>query len=162
MILVDKALEAREQEGRPIRVGMIGAGQVGQGLANQIINSVRGMRLSAVYNRHTERAHHVYRYAGRDDILEVANDRAMDEAIWRGQSVVAEDPFAICRSDQIDVVVDVTGAVDFGAQVILEAFKHGKPVILLNAEVDATIGPILQTYARKYGTIMSAADGDEP
>jgi len=164
VILVDKALEAREQEGRPIRVGMIGAGQVGQGLANQIVNSVRGMRLSAVFNRHPERAHHVYRYAGRDDnhIVEVANVRDMDEAIWRGKSVVAEDPFAICRSDQIDVVVDVTGAVDFGAQVILEAFKHGKPVILLNAEVDATIGPILQTYARKYGTILSAADGDEP
>jgi predicted homoserine dehydrogenase-like protein len=162
MIIVDKALEAREQEGRPIRVGMIGAGQVGQGLANQIVNSVRGMRLSAVYNRHPERAHHVYRYAGREDIVEVANERALDEAIWREQAVVAEDPFAICRSEQIDVVVDVTGAVDFGAHVILEAFKHGKPVILLNAEVDATIGPILQTYAQKYGTIMSAADGDEP
>src|SRR5205823_3594746 len=149
MILVDTALEAREQEGRPIRVGMIGAGQVGQGLANQIVNSVRGMRLSAVYNRHPARAHAAYCYAGRDadDIVEVATERALDEAIWRGKSVVAEDPFAICRSDQIDVVVDVTGAVDFGAQIILEAFKHGKPVVLLNAEVDATIGPILQTYA---------------
>src|SRR5437016_4265196 len=142
MILVDKALEAREQEGRPIRVGMIGAGQVGQGLANQIVNSVRGMRLSAVYNRHPERAHHVYRYAGCDDIVEVGNERAMDEAIWRGKSVVAEDPFSICGSEQIDVVVDVTGAVDFGAHVILEAFKHGKPVVLLNAEVDANVGQI--------------------
>src|SRR3981189_3470006 len=100
MIIVDKALEAREQEGRPIRVGMIGAGQVGQGLANQIVNSVRGMRMSAVYNRHSERAHHVYRYAGCDDVVEVANDRALDDAIWHGKPVVAEDPFAICRSEQ--------------------------------------------------------------
>jgi predicted homoserine dehydrogenase-like protein len=162
MIIVDKALEAREQEARPIRVGMIGAGQVGQGLANQIVNSVRGMRMSAVYNRHPERAHHVYRYAGCDDVLEVTNQKDLDDAIWLEKPVVAEDPFAICRSEQIDVVVDVTGAVEFGAHVILEAFKHGKPVVLLNAEVDATIGPILQTYAKKYGCILSAADGDEP
>jgi predicted homoserine dehydrogenase-like protein len=162
MIIVDKALEAREQDGRPIRVGMIGAGQVGQGLANQIVNSVRGMRLSAIFNRRPERAHEAYRYAGVDDVVEAANEHALDEAIWNDKPVVAEDPFAICRSDEIDVVVDVTGAVEFGAHVILEAFKHGKPVILLNAEVDATIGPILQTYARKYGTILSAADGDEP
>jgi len=162
MIIVDKALEARELDGRPIRVGMIGAGQVGQGLANQIVNSVRGMRLSAIYNRHPQRAHDAYRYAGRDDVVDAANDQALDEAIWNDKPVVAEDPLAICRSDEIDVVVDVTGAVEFGTHVILEAFKHGKPVILLNAEVDATIGPILQTYARKYNTILSAADGDEP
>ena len=59
-------------------------------------------------------------------------------------------------------MVDVTGSVEFGAQVALEAFAHGKSVVLLNAEVDATIGPILQLYARKNGVILSACDGDEP
>jgi len=44
----------------------------------------------------------------------------------------------------------------------MEAFKHGKDIVLLNAEIDATIGPILQTYARKYGVILSACEGDEP
>ena len=47
-------------------------------------------------------------------------------------------------------------------RVILEAFKHGKHVVLMNAELDATIGPILQVYARKYGVMLSACDGDEP
>ena len=62
----------------------------------------------------------------------------------------------------VDVLVDVTGSVEFGARVIMEAFKHGKDVVLMNAEIDATIGPILQVYARKHGVILSACDGDEP
>ena len=60
------------------------------------------------------------------------------------------------------MLVETTGSVEFGARVILEAFKHGKDVVLLNAEVDATIGPILQVYAEKHGVILSACDGDEP
>ena len=56
MILVDTALAEREREGRPIRVGMVGAGFMGQGLTNQIVHSVPGMRMVAVANRHPERA----------------------------------------------------------------------------------------------------------
>ena len=75
---------------------------------------------------------------------------------------MTEDPFLIAGSDHIDVIVDVTGSVEFGARVVLEAFEHGKPVVLMNAELDATIGPILQVHARKHGVILSACDGDEP
>jgi predicted homoserine dehydrogenase-like protein len=162
VIIVDKALEAREQDGRPVRVGMIGAGFMGQALTNQIVNSVRGMRMSAVYNRTVDRAIGVYKYAGRDDVVVSGSQSQMEDAIRHDTPVATDDPFAICRSDQIDVVVDVTGSVEFGAHVILEAFRYRKPVVLLNAEVDATIGPILRTYARKHGTILSAAEGDEP
>jgi len=161
MIIVDRALKAREAEGKPIRVGMIGAGFMGQGLTNQIEHSVPGMRMAAVYNRHPERAFHVYRYAGRDPVA-AGTQSALDEAVRTGRPVVAEDPMTICRSPEIDVVVDVTGSVEFGAHVILEAFAHQKPVVLMNAEVDATIGPILRVYGRKQKTILSACDGDEP
>ena len=162
MIIVDKALRAREVQGLPIRVGMIGAGFMGQGLTNQIVNSVPGMRMAAVYNRHPERAFHVYRYAGRDDVVSASTQGELDDAIRRGVAAVAEDPFAICRSSEIDVVVDVTGSVEFGAHVILEAFRFGKPVVLMNAEVDSTIGPILRVYAKTHGVILSACEGDEP
>ena len=162
MIIIDKALRAREAQGRPIRVGMIGAGFMGQGLTNQIVTSVPGMQMSAVYNRHPERAFHVYRYAGLDNVISADSQGAVDHGIRRGTGVVAEDPFTICRSSEIDVVVDVTGSVEFGAHVILEAFKFGKPVVLMNAEVDSTIGPILRVYAKKYGVILSACEGDEP
>jgi len=162
MILVDKALKAREDEGKPIRVAMIGAGFMGQGLANQILNSVQGMRLVAVQNRHLEKAFHVYRYSGLEDIVEAATQERVDSAIHAGQPIVTQDAFLLARSELVDAVIDVTGSVEFGANVILEAFKHGKDVVLMNAELDATIGPILQVYAKKYGVIMSACEGDEP
>lgn len=162
MIIVDRALRAREEQDRPIRVGMIGAGFMGQGLTNQIVNSVPGMRMAAIYNRHPERASQVFHYAGCEGVVSASNQDAVDSAISRNSPVVAEDPFLICRSNQIDVVVDVTGSVEFGAHVILEAFKFGKPVVLMNAEVDSTIGPILRIYAKKHGVILSACDGDEP
>ena len=162
MIIVDNALRERERAGRPIRVGMVGAGFMGQGLTNQITNSVPGMRMAAVYNRRPERAEHVFRYSGLDNVVVADTQLALDAAIRAGRPAVAEDPFMICRSDEIDVVVDVTGSVEFGTNVILEAFRHGKHVVLMNAEVDATIGPILQVYAKQHGVILSACDGDEP
>jgi predicted homoserine dehydrogenase-like protein len=162
MIIVDTALRAREEQGKSIRVGMIGAGFMGQGLTNQIVNSVPGMRMSAVYNRHPERAIHIYEYSGCKEVVTAGTQSAMDEAIRRNKPAVAEDAFLICRSPEIDVVVDVTGSVEFGAQVILEAFQYGKPVVLMNAEVDATLGPILRTYAKANGVILSACEGDEP
>lgn len=162
MIMVDTALKSRAEQGKPVRVGMLGAGFMGQGLTNQIVNSTPGMRMAAVYNRHPNKAFHVYQYAGYSDIKSATTQSQLDEAIRQGKPVVTEDAFLLARSPEIDVLVDVTGSVEFGAHVILEAFKHGKDVVLMNAEVDATIGPILQVYAEKHGVILSACEGDEP
>ncbi|HEY6553042.1 MAG TPA: NAD(P)-dependent oxidoreductase, partial [Vicinamibacteria bacterium] len=95
MIIVDTALRAREEQGKPIRVGMIGAGFMGQGLTNQIVNSVPGMRMAAVYNRKPERAVGVYNYSGCADVLVAGTQAAVDDAVRRGVPVVAEDPFTI-------------------------------------------------------------------
>ena len=62
--------------------------------------------------------------------------------------MATEDPLLLCRLERVDVLVDVTGSVEFGARVALEAFANGKHVVLLNAEFDATIGPILQTVCQ--------------
>jgi len=162
MVIVDRALRAREEQGKPIRVGMLGAGFMAQGLTNQIENSVPGMRMAAIYNRRPERAFHVYNYSGRQDVTIASTQQQVDENIRRGTPVVAEDPFTICRSPEIDVVVDVTGSVEFGAHVVLEAFRHQKSVVLMNAELDATIGPVLRRYAAEQRVILSACEGDEP
>lgn len=162
MILVDNALKAREEQGKPIRVGMIGAGFMGQGLTNQIVNSIPGMRMVAVYNRHLEKAFHVFRYSGLENPVVATTQGQLEDAICGGRPVVTEDAFLLAQSEHIDVLVDVTGSVEFGAHVVLEAFKHGKDVVLMNAELDGTIGPILQCYAEKHGVIMSACEGDEP
>ena len=162
MIIVDNALRKRAEEGRPVRVAILGAGFMCQGLSNQIVNSVPGMRLVAIYNRRGARAKDVWAYTGRTDAVEADTEKAFEAAAAAGKPIFTEDAFAIARSPHVDVIVDTTGSVEFGAHVVLEAFGHGKDVVLMNAEIDATIGPILQTYAAKHGVILSACDGDEP
>ena len=161
MILVDTALRAREAAGKPIRVGIVGAGFMAQGLSNQIVHSVPGMRVVAMYNRHLRKAIDTCRYAGLNPI-EVSDQETLADAIRSGKTPVTEDAMLLARSEEIDVLVETTGSVEFGARVILEAFKHKKHVVLLNAEIDATIGPILQVYAEKHGVVLSACEGDEP
>jgi len=161
MILVDTALAAREASGKPIRVGIIGAGFMARGLANQIINSVAGMRVVAVYNRSVAKASDAVRYAGREPVR-AETPKAVDDAITAGHVVVTEDAMLVARSEQVDVLVETTGSVEFGARALLEAFSHGKDVVLMNAEIDATIGPILHVYAARHGVVLTACDGDEP
>lgn len=118
--------------------------------------------MSAVYCRNIDRALHVYNYSGVDDVVSATSQSQFDQSVAAGNPVVTEDPFLLARSDHIDVIVDVTGSVELGAHVALEAFAHGKDVVLMNAELDSTIGPILQTYADQHNVILSACDGDEP
>ena len=162
MIIVDTALEAREKEGRPIRVALLGAGFMSHGLGNHIVNTTPGMRLVGVYNRRPQRAFELYKYAGVKDVVSPTTQKEADLAMREGIAVATDDAFLLARSPEVDVIVDVTGSVEFGARVALEAFRHKKDVVLMNAEIDATIGPILQTYAAKHGVILSACDGDEP
>jgi predicted homoserine dehydrogenase-like protein len=162
MIIIDELLKAREAEGRPIRVACVGAGFMGQGLTNQIVNSIPGMRMVAAYNRRVQRAIDMFAYAGKDGAVVATTQGELEDAIRAGKPVVTEDVYLLTRSEQIDVLVDVTGSVEFGAHFVLDAFKHKKDVVLMNAEIDATIGPILQTYAAKYGAMMAACEGDEP
>ena len=162
MIIVDKALEARAEQGKPIKVAILGGGFMAQGLTNQIVNSVPAMRMVAIYSRKPQKAMHVLNYSGLEDPIEAITQTQLDDAIRDGKPVFTQDVMLLARSEHVDLIVDTTGSVEFGAHVLLEAFKHGKDVVLLNAELDATIGPILQTYADKYGVILSACDGDEP
>jgi predicted homoserine dehydrogenase-like protein len=135
---------------------------MGQGLTNQIANSVPGMRMVAIYSRKPAKAVEVFRYAGLGDPIVATTQSQLDDAIHAGTTVVTEDAMLLAHAEEIDVLVDVTGSVEFGARVSLEAFSHKKDVVLMNAEIDATIGPILQTYAEREGVILSACEGDEP
>jgi predicted homoserine dehydrogenase-like protein len=162
MILVDNALSRRAADNQPIRVGLLGAGFMARGLANRILHGPAGMVVAAVYARKIDRARGLYDYCSVTDIVEAGVQGTLDQAIRDRRAVVTDDAYLLARSESIDVIVDTTGSVEFGARVILESFRHGKDVVLLNAEIDATIGPILHAYADKYGRILSACDGDEP
>ena len=134
MIIIDKALEKRQQENNPIRVAMVGAGFMGRGIALQMVNSVPGMELVAISNRRLEGAKRAYSEAGIDEVRTVETVGQLEEAIGHGQYAVTEDALLLCQAEGIDAVVEVTGAVEFGTQVVLKTIEHGKHVIMMNAE----------------------------
>ncbi len=162
MIIVDRALQARAEAGNPIKVGMVGAGFMGRGIANQIINSVPGMKLVAISNRHVDAARRAYLEAGVDDFEVVSTVADLEHAIACGHCAVTEDAMVLCRAEGIDAVIEVTGAIEFGAHAVMEAIAYGKHVIMMDAELDGTVGPILKVYADKAGVILTACDGDQP
>jgi predicted homoserine dehydrogenase-like protein len=161
MIILDTALQRRAAEGRPIRVGMIGAGFMGRGLANQIVNSVPGMLLVAVANRTLAHAERAYAEAGVEPVR-VENAGELDAAIEKGTPAVLEDAFELIKAVHLDCVVDVTGAVEFGARITVAAIERGLPVVTMNAELDGTVGPLLAHRAREAGVVLTGADGDQP
>jgi predicted homoserine dehydrogenase-like protein len=162
VILVDRALARRADAGDPLRVAMFGAGFMGRGVANQIVNSVPGMRLVAIANRTPAKAEAAYRDAGIERLRNAASGAEIDAAIAAGVPAVTDDPFALCDAEGVEAILDVTGAVEVGAQVALRAIERGKHLVLMNAELDGTVGPILKVYADRAGVIYSGSDGDQP
>lgn len=162
MIIVDRALQQREEANNPIKVGMIGAGFMGRGIANQIINSVPGMHLAGIYNRNISGAKRAYSEAGIEQAEEVKTISDLEDTIASGKVAITEDPSLLCQAEGIDAIIEVTGTIEFGAKVVMESIHHKKHIILMNAELDGTLGPVLKTYADHNGVIFSACDGDQP
>jgi predicted homoserine dehydrogenase-like protein len=162
MIIVDNALRQRQEENNPVRVAMIGAGFMASGIANQIINSVPGMHLVAIHNRTIERARKIYNEAGVQDVQLTNSRSVLEDNISHGKFSITEDADILCEALGIDAILDVTGSIEFSAHVILHAIEHKKHIILMNAEIDGTIGAILKVYADRAGVIITATDGDQP
>jgi predicted homoserine dehydrogenase-like protein len=164
VIIVDRALADRETSGQPIRVALVGAGYVGRRVALQFLTAARGMRLVAIVNRTVEVAESALRWAGapEDSIVRVGGTLGLSKAIRSGKYAVTDDLDVVCSSDDVDVVIEATGHVEYGTRACFEAMRGGKHVILMGAEVDATVGPILKTYADRAGVVYSYTDGDEP
>jgi predicted homoserine dehydrogenase-like protein len=162
MIIVDTALAKRHNEGNPIRVAMVGAGSMGRGIAFQIIAATKGMRLVAIANRTLSEAERAYRQASVTAVKTVDNVSQLEDAITRDQYAVTDNASLVCQAENVEALIEVTGHVEFSAGVILEAIKNKKHVILMNAELDATVGPILKVYADRAGVVFTDADGDQP
>ena len=162
MILVDSALAQREAEGDPILVALIGAGFMGRGFTNQVVNSTPGMRLSVIVNRHVEKAERALREAGVEDVRVVTTAAELDRAIADGVAAVTDDFRVATGSSAIDAVVEATGAVEYGCQVVANAIEGGKHVVLLNAEVDGTVGPLFAKKAEEAGVVYTGCAGDQP
>ena len=162
MILVDRELRRRQAEGKPVRVALVGAGFMGRGLTNQIVNSVPGMELVAIANRTTAHAERAYREAGVAEWEVVDDAQGVAKAVARGVPAVTADHRAVTEAEGVDAVIEATGAVEFGAHVVTSAIDHGKHVVLLNAEVDGTVGSVLRRRAEAAGVVYTGCDGDQP
>src|SRR5262252_7988686 len=160
--MVDTALRELEAAGRPIRVGMVGAGASGRPIALQLGTPVPGIRLVAIANRTTEHGERAFREAGFVEWGRVDTAHDAETSIACGRPVLTNDPSVLATCGAIDVLVEVTGTIDIAAGVVLEAFDHGKHVVLVNAELDSLLGPILKAKADQAGVVLTHTDGDEP
>lgn len=162
MILVDRALRERELTGTPIRVGLIGAGFMGKVIAHQIVNHVPGMELSVICARRPEAARDAYEQAGADPVEAVTTVAGLEAAIEEGRFAITDDAALLAEAEPIDAVFEVTGSIEYGARVVLDAIAGRKHVVQMNAELDGTLGPILKAEADRMGVVYSASDGDQP
>jgi predicted homoserine dehydrogenase-like protein len=162
MPAVDVLQNEREASGKPIRVGMVGAGNMAQTIANQLLTPAPGIRLVAIANRTLSKASSVYQNAGAKSSREVGSAAELSAAIAAGVPAVTTNPELLTSSDSVDVILEATGTVEFAAGVAVSAIEHKKHVVLANAELDSTLGPILRKRASAAGVVISNMDGDEP
>lgn len=158
----DAVLASREAAGRPIRVGLIGAGATGRAIALQLGTPIAGIRLAGISNRTAAHGERAFREAGIEQWSNVDSPAAAEASIVRGVPVLTDDPSVLLRCNSIDLIVEVTGSVDFAARITLDAIAQAKPVILVNAELDSLVGPLLAVKAREAGVVLTHTDGDEP
>jgi predicted homoserine dehydrogenase-like protein len=141
---------------------MVGAGAKGRAIALQLGTPAPGIRLVAIANRTSAHGERAFREAGITEWRHAGSAREANLAIASGCAVLTEDPLVLTACDAIDVVVEVTGTIETAAHTTLDAFDHGKHVVLVNAELDSLLGPILKIRADQAEVVLTHTDGDEP
>ena len=157
------ALERRAEEGRPVTIGLAGAGQMGTDIIVQV-GLMPGVRIGAVSEVVPQAALAAIEMAGRsnDQVVRAESGNDVDAAIESGRIAVCGDFAPICAAGRIDVVIDATGNPNIGTAIALATIAAGKHVVMLNVEADITIGRHLKAEAAKAGVIYTGAAGDEP
>jgi predicted homoserine dehydrogenase-like protein len=143
-------------------VGLIGAGATGRAIALQLGTPVAGIRLVGIANRTAAHAERALREGGFPEWRHASSPAEVDAAIARGLPVLTDDPTALTAAESVDVVVEATGTIDFAAMVALQAIDQHKHVVIVNAELDSLLGPLLRARADSAGVILTNTDGDEP
>lgn len=143
-----RELHLREQDNNPIKVGVIGAGQMGFGLITQI-SQIPGMIVGGVSDVNIDRAQQAVDYYQSREKNKV-------------DTIVSTDYREVIQSTNVEVIVDATGVPEVGANISLEALTSGKHLVLLNVEVDITIGSYMSSLFKSAGLVYSGSAGDEP
>src|SRR5262245_61101768 len=149
----------REAAGRPVTVGVIGAGKFGTMFLSQA-RLTRGMHVVAVADLDVARAFYQLRVAGWDDAAVSAP--SLEEALARRRTHVTDDAQALIALPEIEVIVEATGVPAAGIRHAVSAIGHGKHIVMVNVEADALAGPLLARKAKTAGVVYSLAWGDQP
>ncbi len=160
--MVDTALIERETTGHPIRVAIVGAGASARAIALQLGTPVPGIRLVGISNRTETTGARSFREAGFSSWCQTNSVHKAESFISAGIPVLTDDPSVLTACSAVDLVIEATGTIDFGVRVVLDALHHGKHVVLVNAELDSLLGPLLKSRADSAGVVISQTDGDEP
>jgi predicted homoserine dehydrogenase-like protein len=160
---VAEGLERRHRQGKPVRVGLVGAGQMGTDIIVQV-GLMRGIAVVAVADAVPENALAACRIAGDGGRApEMVDDAAgLARAMQRDHLAVTRAARDVCTADGVDVVIDATGNPNVGAEVALTAIAAGKHIVMMNVEADVTIGAYLAAKAAQAGVVYTLGAGDEP
>lgn len=155
-------LAARADAGKPIRVGVIGSGEMGTDLVTQM-SLMKGVEMAAIATRrpHTALAAMTIAYGDDSHGRVVDTPSAATSAIEQGKIAVTSAE-TLVTTPNIDVVIDATGKPGVAADFDLTAMEHGKHLVMMNVEADVTIGPYLKAQADRLGVVYSVGAGDEP
>jgi len=158
-----KSLRDYARQGKTIRVGLVGAGQMGEGLACQM-ELMTGMRTVAIADVVPNRPQAVFQSMGIDPKKTILTDdlEKARQAVRDGYRVGTSQANIVSRIADVDIVVEATGIPEIGAQVAFEAILNKKHVLQMNVETDATVGYILRKMAQAAGVVYTLTAGDEP
>ncbi len=156
-------LARRADEGKPVRIGLIGCGEMGTDIVTQVAQ-MRGIEVTAIADTQPGRAMSAIEIAGLplDSARETKRPSGLIEAIEAGKTAITADSELAATCDLVDVVIDATGKPAVGAEIGLTAMEHGKHLVMMNVEADVTIGAYLKHAASKLGVVYSLGAGDEP
>jgi predicted homoserine dehydrogenase-like protein len=160
MNYTQRLLEREKQIGRPVRVGVVGAGQMGSGLIAQI-ERVAGMEVSVVADIAVERGVAAYEKAGRTNVQVEADLVKAAALIEAGKPVVISDGLQMPKLP-VDIVLEVSGVPEIAAQIAYASLLGKKDVALMTVEADVTVGLLLSSVANAGNQIYTICRGDEP
>ncbi len=162
MIGLNADLMVREAEGRPVRIGLVGAGQMGTDVVAEA-QMMRGIEVVITADIDLTRARSAYTIARVDaEVVEVTTAAEADEAVTAGRRVCTADYRVVAAMDTVDVLLEATGVPEVGSCAALHAVRAGKHLAMMNVETDITVGPLLKWYAEQKGVLYALAAGDEP
>ena len=156
-------LDERGKSGKPIRIGLIGSGEMGTDIVTRVAH-MPGIEIGAISELNLPAASKAVDIAFQETghAREVSNASAMTAAMEAGKIAVTNDSSLVIGNDLIDVVIDATGVPAVGAEIGLRAMEHGKHLVMMNVEADVTIGCLLKKEADRLGVTYSLGAGDEP